>query len=128
MGHIMWGWKLPAFLAERSPLLALIEMLLSASIMLINKDFFLNGTRGIVHFAPNMDTLVALGSFSSFVYSAVLTVLIFIRASEGDSAAAHGILHGLYFESAAMILVLISVGKLLEEKSRGKTTSAIQGL
>ncbi|MBE6635031.1 MAG: heavy metal translocating P-type ATPase [Ruminococcaceae bacterium] len=128
MGHIMWSWKLPAFLAGRAPLLAIIEMLLSASIMVINKDFFLNGARGMVHLAPNMDTLVALGSFSSFAYSAVLTVLIFIRAGEGDHAAAHEMLHGLYFESAAMILVLITVGKLLEGVAKGKTTSAIRAL
>ena len=128
MGHLMWGWWLPGPIAHNPAVLAVAEMVLSAVIMVINKEFFLNGTRGIVHFAPNMDTLVSLGSFSSFVYSTVLTVLLIVHMNEGDITAAHNILHGLYFESAAMILVLITVGKLLEGAAKGKTTSAIRAL
>ena len=125
MGHVMWSLPLPAFLAERPIVLGIAELVLTSLIMVINKQFFIKGVHGIVNLAPNMDTLVALGSSVSYVYS---IVLLFKLAAAPDFHSAHGVLHGLYFESAAMILVLISVGKLLETVAKGKTTSAIRAL
>lgn len=127
MGHIMWGWPLPEFM--RNPiLLASVECVLALIIMIINRKFFINGVKGALHLSPNMDTLVSLGSGASFIYSGVLTVLIIVAVSKGDHEAVHTHLHGLYFESAAMILSLITLGKLLEAYSKGKTTDALRGL
>ncbi len=124
MGHIMWGWYLPTAFAENHLSLALTELLLSAVIMIINQKFFISGFKGLMKGAPNMDTLVALGSGASFVYS---TSLVFMMTA-ADSHAAHGYLHGLYFESAAMIVTLITVGKMLEARAKGKTANALKSL
>lgn len=121
----MAGLPQPRMFAEDPLALALTEMFLSLAVMLINGKFFVNGVKGVLHGAPNMDTLVSLGSGASFIYSAALTVKI---ASETDADAAAKLAHGLYFESAAMILVLITVGKLLESISKGRTTSALEAL
>lgn len=127
MGHVMLGAPLPPFLD--SPLtLALIEMCLAAAILVINKHYFINGARGIVKFSPNMDTLVALGAAASFVYSLVMTVIMAVRFGFTATAESHTVLHGLYFESAAMLPVLITVGKLLEASAKGKTKNAISSL
>ncbi len=128
MGHVMWGWPLPFGMAQNPLAVALTQMILSALIMVINKHFFINGVKGIVHLAPNMDTLVALGSAASFIYSVCLVYLMAGDAMLGDHSSMHERLHGLYFESAAMILVLITVGKLLEAYAKGKTTGAIRAL
>lgn len=128
MGHLMWGLPLPRNLAGNPIAIGLTELILSAVIMVINKDFYLNGTRGIVHGAPNMDTLVSLGSAASFVYSVCLLYMISADVMAADIASAAHRLHGLYFESAAMILVLITVGKYLEALAKGRTTSAIESL
>ncbi len=128
MGHVMWGAPLPGFFAKNPLSIGILQLLLSGFIMVINKDFFINGVRGMVHFAPNMDTLVALGSFASFIYSVVLLFLMSDDLYNSNQAAAMHKLHGLYFESAAMILVLITVGKMLEALAKGKTTSAIRAL
>ena len=122
MGHLMLDLPLFSFLTSSPMAIALIEMVLSLIILLINHRFFINGVKGLIYLSPNMDTLVSLGSFVSFVYSAVLTFTI------PSAEPGHNVLHGLYFESASMILVLISVGKMLEEYSKGKTTSAIRSL
>ncbi len=127
MGHIMWGWPLPEFM-HNPILLAILQGILALIIMIINRKFFINGAKGALHLSPNMDTLVSLGSGASFIYSAVLTVLIIIAVTKGDHATAHTYLHGLYFESAAMILALITLGKLLEAYSKGRTTDALRGL
>lgn len=121
MGHSMWGFPLPSFLSENPLSQGMAQMLLAAVVMVINQRFFVSGFKGAIHGAPNMDTLVALGSGAAFVYSTA--VLFSMTAGE----AQHG-LHDLYFESAAMILTLITVGKLLEAHSKGKTTDAIKGL
>lgn len=123
MGHVMWGFPLPRIIAERAALIAVIELVLSGAVLLINKRFFISGFKGIVKGAPNMDTLVSLGSGASYVWSVYLTVLMLTDAS----GASHH-LHGLYFESAAMILVLITVGKMLEAHAKGRTTDAITSL
>ncbi len=123
MGHAMLSLPLPAFFSRNPVAVALAEMILAAAVMTVNGKFFTNGFRALFHGAPNMDTLVALGSFAAFLYSAVLLFLM-----TGDAASAMERLHGLYFESAAMILTLITVGKLLEARSKGKTTDALKGL
>ena len=122
MGYTMWGFPLPNFLESNPIAIALIQMVLSAAVMLINRRFFINGLTGLLRGAPNMDTLVSLGSAASFIYS------VGVIFTMGDAHAAHGALHGLYFESAAMILVLITVGKLLEARAKGRTTDAIERL
>ena len=124
MGHIMWSFPLPDFLASSPLTLALIEMALSLAVLVINRRFFLSGVSSALHLSPNMDTLVALGSSVSFIYSAVVTFMMI----GADTATAHGLLHGLYFEAAAMIPALITLGKLLEAYAKGKTTSAISSL
>ncbi len=124
MGHVMWGAPLPKFMS--SPLiLAVLEGVFTLIIMVINRKFFISGVRSVLHGAPNMDTLVSLGAGASFIYSAVLTVLMALSESP---LQAHEYLHGLYFESAGMILTLITLGKLLESHSKGKTTNALRGL
>ncbi|MBR5232547.1 MAG: cadmium-translocating P-type ATPase [Clostridia bacterium] len=122
MGHLMWHWPLPKAFADSPLALAIYQMILAAVIMVINRPFFINGFKGLLHKAPNMDTLVAIGSGASFAYSTA----VLISMAVGD-AGAHG-LHELYFESAAMILTLITVGKMLEAKSKGKATNAIKAL
>ena len=128
MGHTMWGFPLPAFLDGNPVALGLMELLLAATVMLINKKFFTSGLRGLLHGAPNMDTLVALGSGVSFAYSTVALFAMTAAVQRGDAAGAHALLHDLYFESAAMILTLITVGKMLEARSKGKTTDALKSL
>ena len=124
MGHVMWGAPMPIFFADNTMAIGLCELILSAIIIVINQKFFINGAKGIFHLAPNMDTLVALGSGASFIYS--VCILFAMTGASADSAAHH--LHGLYFESAAMILVLISLGKLLEAISKGRTTKSLRAL
>ena len=124
MGHVMWGFPLPSFFEHNHIAIALVQLILSASIMVINKRFFVSGFRGLIHRAPNMDTLVSLGSAASFVWS--VYELFVMTVTEGE--AQMQLLHGLYFESAAMILVLITLGKILEAHSKGKTTDALQSL
>ena len=126
MGHIMWDWPLPSFM---NPLyIGLVELVLSLVIIIINFKFFISGFKGVIHLAPNMDTLVAMGSGISFIYSVVLFIKLSILTTNGDLETAHQLLHGLYFESAAMILTLITIGKTLESVSKGKTTNAIKAL
>lgn len=128
MGHVMWGWPLPDILARNPMAIGLLQMILSAVVMVINQKFFVNGFKGALHLSPNMDTLVALGSSASFLYSAYILFALSADLLMGDTAAAFHRLHGLYFESAAMILALITVGKLLETRAKGKTTSALRAL
>ncbi|MBR3838761.1 MAG: heavy metal translocating P-type ATPase [Clostridia bacterium] len=123
MGHSMWGWRMPAFFTANPVATALCQMILSSIVMIINQHFFINGAKNLMRGAPNMDTLVAMGSSASYIYS--VAVLFRMTASTTN---AHQLLHGLYFESAAMILVLITVGKTLEARSKGKTTNAIKEL
>ena len=128
MGHVMWGWPLPAFLADNPLSIALVELLITSLVMVVNQKFFIGGWQSTVHGAPNMDALVALGAGAAYVYSCAVMFLMGNAALAGDFEAVHAHLHGLYFESAAMILTLITVGKLLEAHSKGKTTNAIKGL
>ena len=124
MGHSMWNWPVPAFLQNNLIAQGLTQLLLAAIIMVINQKFFINGFKGAVHLAPNMDTLVAMGSAASFCYSIwVVFTMTTNSGTVGKNLPAH-----LYFESAAMILTLITVGKLLEARSKGKTTNALKGL
>ncbi len=126
MGHMMWDWPLPSFMTPLA--IGIVELVLSLTILIINCKFFISGFKGVIHLAPNMDTLVAMGSGISFIYSVVLFVKICIFTANGDPTSAHELLHGLYFESAAMILTLITIGKTLESYSKGKTTNAIKAL
>ena len=128
MGHSMWGWPLPQRLAENHVALGLAQLLLSAIVMIINQKFFINGFRSLWHRSPNMDTLVALGSAASFGYSVYALFAMTDAQMMGDHAAAMGYMHEFYFESAAMIVTLITVGKMLEARSKGKTTDALKGL
>jgi Cu2+-exporting ATPase len=128
MGHVMWGWPLPALLAQNPMALGLLQMLLAGTVMVINQKFFINGVKGILHLSPNMDTLVALGSGASFAYSTAVLFALSADLTAGRPEAAFHRLHGLYFESAAMILALITVGKLLEARAKGKTTDALKSL
>ncbi|WP_295586853.1 heavy metal translocating P-type ATPase [uncultured Oscillibacter sp.] len=128
MGHTMWGWPLPSFFEGNPAALGITQLLLTTVIMVINQRFFISGFRGLLHRSPNMDTLVALGSGASFVYSVYALFALTAAQARGDSAAAMGYLHEFYFESAAMILTLITVGKMLEARSKGKTTDALKGL
>ncbi len=128
MGHVMWSFPLPAVLAENPMILGLIQLLLAGLIMVINQKFFINGTKGLLHGAPNMDTLVAMGSLASFGYSVYVLFVMADAMMTGDPTHASHQLHELYFESAAMIVTLITVGKMLESRAKGKTTSALEGL
>lgn len=125
MGYAMWGFPLPAYFEENPLAVGLLQMLLSGVIMVINQKFFVSGTMGLLHLAPNMDTLVSLGSAAAFGYS---TVVLFAMVPVRDSAHGMHYLHQLYFESAAMVLTLITLGKLLEAKAKGKTTNALKSL
>ena len=128
MGHVMWGWPLPGVLAGDPMAVGLLELLLTSAVLVINQRFFVSGFRALLRLAPNMDTLVALGATAAFGYSTYVLFVISAAQAVGDSAAAHTALHGLYFESAAMILALITVGKLLEARAKGRTTDALQAL
>ena len=128
MGHTMWGFPLPAFFEGNHAAIGLLELLLAAIVMLINRKFFISGFRGLIHRAPNMDTLVALGSGVSFAYSVVVLFLMTAAVHSGEGERAHALMHDLYFESAAMILTLITVGKMLEARSKGRTTDALRSL
>lgn len=128
MGHTMLGLPLPGFLSTNPAGVAILEMALAAIVMVINKKFFISGFRGLMQRSPNMDTLVSLGSASAFAYSFCLVIMMTGSMAAGDMSKAHEYLHGLYFESSAMILSLITVGKLLEARSKGKTTDAIKRL
>ena len=128
MGHMMWGWPLPNFLKDNHVAMGLIQLLLTVIIMVINQKFFISGFKGLIHRAPNMDTLVALGSGASFLYSTYALFAMTDAQMRGDMAAVMGYMHEFYFESAAMILTLITVGKMLEARSKGRTTDALKGL
>ncbi len=128
MGHTMWGFPLPEAMAKNPMILGLLQMLLAGIVMVINQKFFINGTKGLLHRAPNMDTLVAMGSLASFGYSVYALFVMSDAQMAGDHAMAAHQLHELYFESAAMIVTLITVGKMLESRAKGKTTSALEGL
>lgn len=128
MGHMMWGWKLPLFMNGNHVAMGLAEMLFAIIIMVINQKFFINGFKGIIHKSPNMDTLVALGSGASFAYSTYALFAMTVAQAAGDMQKAMSYMDEFYFESAAMILTLITVGKMLEAHSKGKTTDALKGL
>ncbi len=128
MGHTMWGWPLPSFFEGNHIAVGLVQMILAAIVMIINQKFFINGFRGLIHGAPNMDTLVAMGSAASFCWSTYVLFAMTGAQLAGDSEAVMTYMHGFYFESAAMILTLITVGKMLEARSKGKTTDALRSL
>lgn len=128
MGHMMWNFPLPSFLAENHIAMGLVQLLLTGIIMVINQHFFISGFKGIIHRSPNMDTLVALGSGAAFIYSTYALFATTNAQLNGDIQAVMGYMHEFYFESAAMILTLITVGKMLEAHSKGKTTDALKGL
>ena len=128
MGHMMWGWPLPSILEGNHVAMGLIQMLLTIIIMVINQKFFISGFRGLLHKAPNMDTLVALGSGAAFVYSTYALFAMTDAQVRMDMDGVMHYMHEFYFESAAMILTLITVGKMLEAHSKGKTTDAIKSL
>lgn len=128
MGAMMWGFPLPSFLKTNAIALGAIQLTLSALVIFINRRFFINGTRAVLHLSANMDTLVSLGSGVSFLWSIYVYAGAVQLQISGDAAAALHALHGLYFESAAMILALISLGKLLESRAKGKTTNALRAL
>ena len=128
MGHMMWGWPLPGFLAGNHVAMGLTEMLLTIIIMVINQRFFLSGFRSLLHRAPNMDTLVALGSTAAFGYSTYALFAMTAAQLHGDAELVMHYMDEFYFESAAMILTLITVGKMLEARSKGKTTDALKSL
>ena len=128
MGHMMWGWPLPHFMDGNHVAMGLLQLLLAGIIMVINQKFFISGFKGLLHRAPNMDTLVALGSGTSFVYSTYALFAMTDAQLKGNDAAVMSYMHEFYFESAAMILALITVGKMLEARSKGKTTDALKGL
>jgi len=128
MGHTMWGFPLPSFMADNYVALGLIQMIVTVAIMIINQKFFINGFKSAIHGSPNMDTLVAMGAGASFVYSMYVLFAMTFAVQNGDNARSMELMHDLYFESAAMILALITVGKTLETFSKGKTTNALKSL
>lgn len=128
MGGMLWDWPLPAFLEDNATGCGLLQLLLAVAVLGVNFEFFSSGFRSLTHGSPNMDTLVALGSGAAFAYSLVTLFLMAGAASVGGNAAAAAYMDGLYFDSSAMILVLISVGKMLEARSMGKTTDALKAL
>ena len=128
MGHMMWGWPLPHFMDGNHVAMGLLQLLLAGIIMVINQKFFISGFKGLLHRAPSMDTLVALGSGASFIYSTYALFAMTDAQLKGNDTAVMSYMHEFYFESAAMILALITVGKMLEARSKGKTTDALKGL
>ena len=128
MGHMMWGWPLPKILAENHVAVGLVQLLLTGIVMVINQKFFISGFKSLWNKAPNMDTLVALGSGASFLYSVYALFAMTDAQMRGDMAGVMEYMHEFYFESAAMILTLITVGKMLEARSKGKTTDALKNL
>lgn len=128
MGHLMWGWPLPEIFASNPLAIGLYQLLLTTAVAVINQRFFISGTKSLLHGAPNMDTLVSLGSAAAYIYSTAVLFEMCHAAVNGDIQTAMHHLHGLYYESAAMILTLITVGKYLEAVSKGRTTDAIKSL
>ena len=128
MGHSMWGWPLPGALADNHVGVGIIQMVLTVIIMVINRQFFVSGFKSLLHGAPNMDTLVAMGSGVSFLWSVYVLINMFTAQKAGDSEKVMSLMHQFYFESAAMILTLITVGKMLEAMSKGRTTDALKSL
>ena len=128
MGHLMWGFPLPAFFDGNHIAMGLVQMILAAIVMVINQKFFINGFRGLIHRSPNMDTLVAMGSMASFCWSVYVLFAMTGAQLAGDAEAVMAYMHDFYFESAAMILTLITVGKMLEARAKGKTTDALKSL
>ena len=128
MGHMMWDWPLPGFFENNHVAMGIAQMILAAIVMVINQKFFINGFRGLIHGAPNMDTQVAMGSAASFCWSTYVLFAMTGAQLAGDSEAVMTYMHDFYFESAAMILTLITVGKMLEARSKGKTTDALKSL
>ncbi len=128
MGHMMWNWPVPAFFAGNHVAMGLLQLILAAIVMIINQKFFISGFRSLWHRAPNMDTLVALGSGASLIYSVYALFAMTDAQARGDMAGVMGYMHEFYFESAAMILTLITVGKMLEARSKGRTTDALKSL
>lgn len=128
MGHMIWGWPLPEFFNGNHVAMGILQLLLTVAVMVINQKFFISGFKGLIHGAPNMDTLVALGSAASFGYSVYALFAMTAAQVNGDMDAVMSYMHEFYFESAAMILALITVGKMLEAHSKGKTTDALKSL
>ena len=128
MGHMMWGWPLPEILIGNHVAMGLIQMLFTIAILVINQKFFISGIKGFIHKSPNMDTLVALGAGASFIYSTYVLFAMTNAQMLGDHKTVMEYMHDFYFESAAMIVTLITVGKMLESHSKGKTTDALKGL
>ncbi len=128
MGYMMWNLPLPSFMEGNHIMIGLSQLFLAASIMVINQKFFVSGFKSLFHRSPNMDTLVALGSSASFIYSTIILFLMTYFQNLGESGKVMSLMHEFYFESAAMILTLITVGKMLEAKSKGKTTNALKSL
>ncbi|MGN0667302.1 MAG: heavy metal translocating P-type ATPase [Huintestinicola sp.] len=128
MGHMMWGWPLPSFIRDNHVAMGLLQLLLTVAIMVINQKFFISGIKSLRHLAPNMDTLVSLGSAAAFIYSTFALFAMTDAQLKGNSDAVMAYMHEFYFESAATILTLITLGKMLEARSKGKTTDALKGL
>ena len=128
MGHMMWGWPLPGFMADNHIMMGIVQMLLTIAIMVMNQKFFINGFRSLFQRSPNMDALVAIGSLAAFGYSTWAVLAMTQAQLVGDMDAVMGYMHAFYFETAATILALITVGKMLESRSKGKTTDALKGL
>ena len=128
MGHMMWGWPLPPFFDDNHVAMGLLQLLLTVAIMVINQKFFISGFQSLWHRAPNMDALVALGSAAAFFYSTVALFAMTDAQVKGNADAVMSYMHEFYFESAATILALITLGKMLEARSKGKTTDALKGL
>lgn len=128
MGHMMWGWPLPGFMTDNHIMMGIVQMLLAIVIMVINQKFFISGFRSLLHKSPNMDALVAIGSLAAFGYSTWALLAMTGAQLDGDMDAVMGYMHEFYFETAATILTLITVGKMLESRSKGKTTDALKGL
>ena len=128
MGHMIWGWPLPSYLGDNHVAMGLAQLLLTVAVMVVNQKFFISGFKSLWHRAPNMDTLVALGSAAAFVYSTAALFAMTAAQAKGDAAGVMAYMHEFWFEAAAMILALITVGKMLEARSKGRTTDALKGL
>ena len=128
MGHMMFGWPLPAVISDNHVAMGLVQLLITLFILVINQKFFINGIKGVINKSPNMDTLVALGAGASFIYSTCILFLMTDAVMKNNNDLVMTYMHDFYFESAAMIVTLITVGKMLEARSKGKTTDALKGL